>query len=459
MKVIHIPFCFYPDSVGGTEVYVAGLAREQQRGGHTAVVCAPAPHDSNYVYEGVAVRRFAVDRDVVDVADLYGPGDARAALGFRKILDEEKPDVVHLHAFTRGASLKLIDQARRRGIPTVFSYHTPTVSCMRGTLLRDGTDVCDGALDTSACASCNLRSHGVGASFSKVLGRLPSVVGRLTGIAGTTGRIATALRMTELVEYRHATFRALMRDVDCVVALCDWTRDLLFRNGVPAGKVALSRQGISSDLLPISGNLSDKSRKSTHPSQELRIAFLGRFAPEKGVHVLIEALRRIPTAPLRLDLYGLTQSQSDEQYKRHLFTLAAGDERISFHQPLPIQEVSPALRSYDLLAAPSQWLETGPLVVMEAFAAGVPVIGSRLGGIAELVEHNVDGLLIEPKSIQEWASALAVLSGNRGLVGRLRDGIRPQRTMRDVAREIYAIYERVLSAQTRSVPVPVGSNG
>ncbi len=52
------------------------------------------------------------------------------------------------------------------------------------------------------------------------------------------------------------------------------------------------------------------------------------------------------------------------------------------------------LASYDATVVPSQWLETGPLIVLESFAAGTPVIGSNLGGVAELVSHDRDGWLV-----------------------------------------------------------------
>ena len=96
-----------------------------------------------------------------------------------------------------------------------------------------------------------------------------------------------------------------------------------------------------------------------------------------------------------------------------------------------------------MLAVPSQWLETGPIVVLEAFAAGIPVAGSNLGGIPELVEHGVNGLLIDPASPANWAAALRSLSQDPDLLATLRSRIRPPRTMRDAAAELNAIYSQV----------------
>lgn len=435
MTILHVPFCFYPDAVGGTEIYVHGLAREQTRLGHPVIIAAPAAPGGGsaaYRHDGLPVRRFAVGSPPRDVRELYGDGDPHAAAAFARILDEERPSVVHLHAFTSGVSLRLVREAKRRGIPVVFSYHTPTASCQRGSLLRWGSEVCDGVLDVRACARCTLHGHGLAKAASVVAGSLPSGAGRLLGSLGASGGLWTALRMTELIELRHAAFRALMREADHVVALCQWVKELLLRNGVPAEKVTVSRQGAAPPPRP----------RHTSPDT-LRLAFLGRLDPVKGAHLLVAALRGNPRLAVRLDIFGVAQGEADRAYGRRLARLASGDRRIAFHAPIPNGLVVERLQEYDVLAVPSQWLETGPIVALEAFAAGIPVVGSNLGGIAELVEHGVNGLLVDPASRDGWAQALARLAQDRGLAARLRAGVRPPRTMKHAADELMAVYHEV----------------
>jgi len=82
--------------------------------------------------------------------------------------------------------------------------------------------------------------------------------------------------------------------------------------------------------------------------------------------------------------------------------------------------------------------------VLEAFAAGVPVLGSRLGGIAELVREDVDGILVEPASVAGWTAALRTLATEPDRLARLRTGIRPPRTMTTAAAEMAALYRRLL---------------
>ena len=412
MKVIQVPFCFYPDPVGGTEVYVDALSRHLQQQGVEVLVAAPGEVSQSYLYNQLSVRRFAVSPRVENLRELYGEGDRQAALEFSRILEAEQPDLVHLHAFTSGVSLRLVQAAKERQIPVVFTYHTPTVSCQRGTMMRWGTEICDGKVDLHTCAQCTLQGLGLDRTSAKAIGSLPPEVGRWLGNLNLQGGAWTALRMTELVSLRHAVLQALLSEVDHIVAVCNWVRDVLLVNHVPSDKITVIRQGLCQDL-PEKANY---SQKCTIPI--LKIAFLGRLDRTKGIDILIEALRSVPQLPISLDIYGISRG-ANNPYQQELHALALKDPRISFKAPVSAAQVTAILANYDLLAVPSQWLETGPLVVLEAFAAKVPVIGSDLGGIAELVQSEVNGILVEPASVVAWSQALQRLCQNPDLLMQL----------------------------------------
>jgi len=444
MKVVHVPFCFYPDPVGGTEIYVGSLARKLTEHGAKMVIAAPGETNSAYEIDGLRVRRFAVSEKVNDIRELYGAGDEGAAKGVAQILDDEQPDIVHLHAFTRGASLKLVREARQRGIKIVFTYHTPTVSCQRGTLLRWGVEICDGKLDLHGCSACTLHKLGLNKTGALILGSLPKAIGRLAGFTGRSGGTWTALRMPELVDLRHSTFRALMQEVDQVVALCQWGKDLLIRNGVPADKITLSRHGLPEPDEPIE-IASTPLAASANP---LRIIFLGRLDNTKGPDTLIRAVRSSPDTAIELHLYGITQSVADRQYLDKLKQLAGDDSRIRFLPKVDSKQVVSLLRNYHLLAVPSRGLETGPLVVLEAFAAGIPVIGSNLGGIAELVQHELNGLLVETDSVAAWRQAIQRCDEDRAMLEQFQKNIQTPRSMDVVADEMQCLYESLLQNRT-----------
>jgi glycosyltransferase involved in cell wall biosynthesis len=491
IKIIHVPFCFYPDPVGGTEIYVESLARHLGKFGLNVTVAAPSEMSLSYEHNSLPVRRFAISNKVSDIRDLYGDGDDAASRQFANILDEEQPNIVHLHAFTRGVSLRMVREAKRRGIKVVFTYHTPTVSCQRGTLMRWGREACDGLLDVSRCTACALHGVGLVRPLARVVASLPVALSSWPGTFGLQGGVWTALRMPELLALRHSAFRDLMQEVDHIVVLCQWSKDLLVRNGVPAEKIMLSRHGLS-QMTEVGGRKpefggqrsevgergawsmepsvkreaqsvegrehgggsaepkakNDSQSAIRNPQFPLKIAFLGRLDPIKGPDILIRALRSIPDAAVELDLYGINQEKAGTVYLDELKTLAAGDSRITFWPPVSSHQLIELLRGYDLLAVPSRCLETGPLVVLEAFAARIPVIGSNLGGISELVEDEIDGVLVEADSIEAWSRAIRRFCEDPCFLERLRRGIRPPRRMDAVADEMLVVYNQVLGTQT-----------
>ena len=434
MKIVHVPFCFRPDPVGGTEVYVEALAGEQRRRGMDVVVAAPAPVEGRYELDGLEVRRFSSSVSL-DLHALYGGGDMVARRAFSRLVDVEQPDIVHLHAFTPAVSAVVARDLRLREIPTVFTYHTPTASCQRGTLLRWGVEICDGRLDVHTCAGCTLNGLGQSKARSRVLGGLPPLLGFTIGRLGLSGGLWTATRMTDLMRRQQQAFHTFMNSVDRIVVLCDWSARVLTTNGVPGRKLVLSRHG-----LPPTPRIGPRPRGEG----ALRIAFLGRMHPTKGPDTLIRAVRARPSAPIELDLFGVTQDGGSTNYIRDVHDLAAGDPRIRLLEPVPSGQVMDVLADYDLVAVPSRWLETGPLVVLEAFAAGLPVVGSNLGGIAELVTPGVDGVLVEPGSIEGWADALERLATDRSELERLSRGVRSPRTIQEVADDMQRMYHQLV---------------
>lgn len=444
MKVLQVPFAFYPDVVGGTEVYVEALAQRLAECGVESVIAAPAARETVEEHAGLRVRRYGLNEEISDLRDLYGEGDPMAAVSFERVLDEERPAVVHLHAQTRGVSLRMLRAARRRRIPVVYTYHTPTATCQRGTLLRWGSEVCDGVMAECLCTACALDGRGVNRLAAHALAAVPAAAGQLCGRAGMRGGIWTAVRARELTALRQRCAREFLAEADHIVAVCEWVRAVLLRNDVPAEKITLSRQGLCQEPCRARAETGKPKAEGDIAEPPLRIAFFGRLDRTKGVDVLVRAVRGLPTMKLSADVYGIAQGAVGEAYADSLRQLAASDPRINFRSSVPASRVVETLRGYDLLAVPSQWLETGPMVVLEAFAAGVPVLGSHLGGIAELVRDGVDGLLVEAAQEADWTAALRGLVVDRRRLDALRANIRPPRTMTAAAGEMAVLYRRLV---------------
>ena len=125
--------------------------------------------------------------------------------------------------------------------------------------------------------------------------------------------------------------------------------------------------------------------------------------------------------------------------------LALRDPRIKIRPPVAPADVPAAIAEHDVIAVPSLVLETGPFVAMEALALGVPVLGSRLGGIAELVQHDVTGWLEPPGEIARWSTRIAELVSDRSRVARAAEHAArvPITRSEDVAAAMHALYDAV----------------
>jgi glycosyltransferase involved in cell wall biosynthesis len=431
MKVLHVPFHYFPDAVGGTEIYTAALAERLQGLGVEVAIAAPGHEPARYTDRGIAVHRFGITSKPPDVSMLYGEGDPEAAYQFRAVLHDVRPDLVHLHAMSPAVSLNVLREIKQRGIPAVFTCHIPGITCSRGTLLRNGAAVCDGIWALAKCSSCVLQGKGLPLTVARPLGHLPVAVGRGIALVGFRGSVATALRMTELQSRRQQSVAEFLDRVDRIVVVSGWLRDMMLANGIPTDKVVLSRHGSTSGAAP-------RTIGQRTSGVRLKVVFIGRLNPAKGAHVLLEALLQRPELPVDLDLFGIVQD--DDDYVAELTRQAAKDARVRLLAPLSRESVVPTLRQYDVLAVPSVGMETGPLVVCDAFEAGLAVVGSFRGGISELVQEGRNGLLVDPANPRAWGSALARLCEEPSLLATLRAAVRPVRTMDDVAAEMVMLY-------------------
>ena len=351
---------------------------------------------------------------------------------FAQVLDAEKPDLVHFHAFTPAVSVLCLRETQKRGIPALCTYHTPSNSCMRGSVQRWGERICDGFMDATLCAACFLHSHGLPRPLASLAAVVSKATRPLASLPGLPNAARLVLRSSSLVKTRHDATREWWHGVRKVVALCDWTAKLLVINGVPASHIRMVRHGLPNGFAP---NPDGPIRTKGGP---LKLAFLGRIDPSKGIDLLIDALKLVPELSVTLDVFGI--ASPDDAVAQAIVAQAKNDKRITIKSPIPANEVVPTLGEYDCLLVPSRWLETGPLVVLEACAAGTPVIGSNFGGIAERVRHGVDGLLVPEDSPEGWRDAIVRVATEPDLLPRLRSGIIAPRTMRDVAAEMREIY-------------------
>jgi glycosyltransferase involved in cell wall biosynthesis len=176
------------------------------------------------------------------------------------------------------------------------------------------------------------------------------------------------------------------------------------------------------------------------PSDKLRVGYMGQITSIKGIHILVEAFKRANfNGQVQLDIWG--NLEMDRDYVDQLKALILDDQAISLCGRFEHDDLANVLSNIDVLAVPSIWYENAPLVIQEAFAAKTPVIATRLGGMAEAVSHNVDGLLFKAGDVADLAEKLRSFIEDPELIKRLVSGIA---VVKQVEQEVIELEEDYL---------------
>jgi glycosyltransferase involved in cell wall biosynthesis len=233
---------------------------------------------------------------------------------------------------------------------------------------------------------------------------------------------------------RSSHMRDVCRDITHFIAPCRYMRDRFVAFGIEAERITVADYGF--DAVPYTG------LRRTPSDGRLRIGFLGSLMVSKGPAVLLEAVGRLPAQAVSVALYGShTAYHGDESYRQRLAPLLR-QPPVALHGFLSHADVPAALASMDVLVVPSIWPENSPLVIHEAFLAGVPVIASNIGGVPELVTNEVNGLLFRAGDADDLCRVLMRVVSQPDLLRKLRDGIPAVRSIDADVQELRAMYQR-----------------
>lgn len=413
---------------------MSGLAQALAAHGYESVIAAAQPgiEEAKYVSDGLSVYRYPASSG-------HGRDEVRGRrphLGFDRFSDwlaSQGPGIYHQHSWTTACGLHHLRAAKALGFRTVVTVHVPGNLCLRGTMVLNGKETCDGKIMEFRCARCWLQSRGAPDWTAAILARVPRSVSGFAERAPLDRSWLTALASRELVRQKQGQLAAMTAAADRVVAVCGWLEEALLLNGVPKEKLVLSRQGVEDGF--------QRPQMQCSSSSVFKLGFVGRWDEIKGLHVLFEAMQHVPAdVPIELVIHAVANTDDGCHYRDELIARFGHDSRIRIEAPVARSMLPEALMRLDMLAVPSQWLETGPLVVLEAQAMGIPVLGSKLGGIAELVTHGIDGYLVEPADRKAWANAITDAARGRLMRGSVRNTLPPVRRMADVAREMADLY-------------------
>ena len=273
-------------------------------------------------------------------------------------LEEQQPSVVHVHNFFPILTPAIYDACVESNTPVIQTLHNYRTICPSALLMRDG----------KLCETCINHSP-----YHAVLHKCyrDSMIG--------------SFFVANMVAY-HRKHKTWLTRVNRFVALTHFAKSKFVEAGFPADKIRVKPNFIED---PFKG-------QKTLPIKQQQALFVGRFSQEKGVSVLLEAWQSIQY-PLQLAGDGPTF----DNCKGQSFT-----DYIHFLGSQTSEQVHLLMSQAQFLVMPSIWYEGFPMVLVEAFAHGVPVICSRLGGMAEIVEDRVTGLHFEAGNADDLAEKI-----------------------------------------------------
>jgi glycosyltransferase involved in cell wall biosynthesis len=446
MRILLAVHAFPPRSTAGVEVYALRQAQALQSLGHEVHVLA-AVHDLAAApasrrlrdHHGVPVHEIVSTHPRGTLAATYD--DPAIAGALRGLLRELRPEGVHVHHLLN-LSAELIPAARETGARLVLTLHDHWLACPRdGLRQRADLALCE-QVDHRICAACLRHSPYLAPPLQRGLAsavRRAGLGGFLHRVHASTPRLAETLlgwlrrlsreRTEDLaagMDRRAARLREVVGQVDVVLAPTRFVAERAGELGVPEARLRVSPYGA----------VAEKTR-SRPAGPRRRIGYVGTLAPHKGVDVLVAAFRRLSDPGLRLDVHG--SRGVSPSYADALSALAGDDPRIRFHGGFEEGGQGAVLAGLDLMVVPSIWWENSPLTVLEALDAGVPVVASRIGGLPELVDDGVTGVLVPPRDVAALHQVLSDVASGARLAEPLPP--LPLRSTVDAARELVGLLE------------------
>ncbi|MGZ5017287.1 MAG: glycosyltransferase family 4 protein [Methylobacter sp.] len=276
-----------------------------------------------------------------------------AVRNISRLIKETKPDLMHCHNIYHQLTPSIISAAKKQGVPVVLTLHDYKPVCPTYNRLRDD----------KPCSDC------LDGDFSHVL---------RNRCAGSMGK--SALLYAEAVVQR---FMGSYENVDAFIAPSRFMQESI-AHLVPDERIKLLYNGIDTDEIRGSG------------ADDGYVLFLGRLVREKGVETLLKAHSK-SSMGWRLVIAG-TGPLGDG--------LKAEYDVGNFVGHIGGDALKEMIDRAAVVVVPSDWYENCPMSVLEAMAYGKPVVGSRMGGIPELVEHNMTGMLFDAGNVDELTAAL-----------------------------------------------------
>lgn len=447
MRVVIAVHGFPPTFSAGAELRSYRMARWLLKHGYqVGVICVESiDHKGPFVFSddevnGIPVRRLYFDLQATPAPERWQYDNPWIGEQVRTYLRESQAEVLHLiSGYLMSAST--IRAAHELGIPVVVTLTDFWFLCPRVTLWRSDGTLCAGPTELVRCARC-LYEESRRYRFPAQL--LPGGVAwlwRWLADKPTLGRYLGLPERLAVLEERRSTLIETLNMASVVICPSRFLREMFLTHGVSSLRLLFARQGVDLSGKPSAWTV-------TKSDGRLRIGYTGQLAEHKGVHILVQAFRSLKGTGVHPELVIYGNPARFPDYVSRLRRLAGSTDDIKFAGPYTHDEVWEVMSNLDVVVVPSIWYENSPNAILEAFAAGVPVVASDLGGMAELVHHGGNGLLFRPGDATDLAHQLQKLVDDPDLITTFRACIEPVKSVEQEMQELLDIYQMVTEEET-----------
>lgn len=445
MKIAFILKYFLPEKTAGTEVYAAALCKELMNLDIDVCIIKPGfglADYREYFYENIRVLEYP-ENAWVDKKLQLGRRRPEGLDFFKKLIITEKPDVVHFHEVTgsNGITVEHLKIIEKLSIPIFMTLHLVGYACQTGMLKFKDKTYCNGIIETYKCSVCTLHKKGFRFGTAEALSLIGEKIRHHNiNTNALPVKLSGALSYPLYTEAHLNILKYIFSVSEKVFVLSEWFNQLLLINNFPANKLVVLPKALT-------GN-ADFSNKNLHIHKTFRViklVYIGRISRIKGLHTLLEALKSLQNKNWSLDIYGQVSEQ--DYYEECIKIVSKIKGVILWKGVINPTNVVPTLEQYDALVFPTIIQEMVGLVVQEAFAARVPVIGSNANGISEQVTDRVDGLLFKAGDPTSLLGVLNEVTSNVSLLSQIAANIKTPHLFKDVAEEVLKVYINILEVK------------
>jgi len=370
MRILQVNKFHYPR--GGADKYYLELGKSLEKTGHkVAYFSMKHPKNLKTLYSKHFISRLSFNEGGL-VDKIKAPGrmiySLEAKRKFRQLVNDFKPDIIHIHNIYHQISPSILDVARAKKIPVVMHLHDYKLICPNYQLFCQGK-ICE-ACKKNKYFNC-VKKRCFKNSFSKSL--------------------LAALEMT----IHHNILGIYKKGITLFIAPSHFMKEKV-------GEYGWDKERIKVIYNPFSANLEASDSEIENIEKQNYLLYFGRLSKEKGLNILISAISKSGS---QLKIAGI--GPEEKNLKELSYNLKASVEFLGFKSGKELKDLIIKARA---VIIPSIWYENMPLSMLEALNLGTPVIASEIGGMPEIIKTGYNGLLFKPGNEEDLVEKISSIN-------------------------------------------------